>query len=111
MRQARKVLHLLIDYWYIPALLLGSLVAFWVFRKYRPDKDPLRVVKDELEVIQAGAEARNMAIQLGTKQATEHVKDKYQAKLAALEAQQQVVVKGMEDDPIALARYLERLSR
>lgn len=107
----RKAFHFLLDHWWLPVLFLGALVALLACRKWRPGKDPFQGVKDELGVIQAGTEARNMAIQLGTDQALSHVKDKYQAKLAALEAQQQVQVKDLEDDPVALAKYLERLSR
>ena len=107
----RKAAHWLLDHWWLPVLFLGALVGFLAFRKGRPGTDPFQGVKDELATIQAGTEARNMALQLGTEQATAHVKDKYQAKLSALEAEQKVQVKDLEEDPVALARYLERLSR
>lgn len=107
----RKAAHWLLDHWWVPVLFLGALVGLLAFRKWRPGKDPFQGVKDELVTIQAGAAARNMAIQLGTEQAKAHVKDKYQAKLAALEAEQRAKAAELEDDPVALARYLERLSR
>jgi len=103
--------HWLVDHWKVPLLFLGALVAFLALRKSPPGVDPFWGVKTELGVIQAGTEARNMALQLGTAQAVAHVQDKYQAKLASLEVHQVVQVKELEDDPVALARYLERVSR
>jgi hypothetical protein len=107
----RKAISWTLDHWYIPVLILAAVVGFFAFRRWRPGEDPFKRVKEELGIIQAGTDARNMAIQLGAEQAKAHVKDKYQAKLAALDAQQQTQVKELEDDPVALARYLERLSR
>ena len=108
---ARKALHFLVDYWFIPVLFVLAIVAYLTFKRWRPGEDPFTRIKEELGIIEAGTAARNMAVQVGTEQAIQHVKDKYQAKLTALDAEQQIQVKELEDDPVALARYLERLSR
>ena len=112
MSRVRKAMYWLLDHWYIPALFIGAIVAFFIFKKkYGLIDDPLMRIAEELNIIDAGSEAREMQIQLGTEQAIQHVKDKYQAKAVALDAQQQATVKDLENDPVALARYLERLTR
>ena len=111
MARLSSAFHWIRDRWWIPFLILVAVLAILAFRKWRPKEDPFQGVKDELRAIQAGTDARNMAIQLGTEQATEHVRDKYQARIAALDAQQQAQVAELEDDPVELAKYLERLSR
>ena len=108
----RSVMWWLLDHWYLPAIVVVSVVGWLVFRRGQPDsKGALQAVQDELGIIRAGAEARDMQTQLGTEQTLEHVKDKYAAKTVALDATQQLKVKELEDDPVALARYLERVTR
>jgi len=107
----RKAAHWLLDRWYLPVLVLGAIVAFIALRKRKTGVDPFQGVKSELDAIQAGTEARNMAVELGTEQALEHVRDKYQAKLQTLEAKQQAEVQTLENDPVALAKYLARLTQ
>lgn len=108
---ASKAGRWLVAHWYVPVAVLGALVGLLACRPRRPGEDPFQGVKDELAAVQAATEARNMATELGTAQALEHVKDKYQAKLAALESGQKAKAAELEADPAALAKYLEKLSR
>lgn len=107
-----KVLHFVGDYWYIPAILIATVVGWLLFRWHKPDaQGALQEVQDELDIIRAGAEVRELQIKVGTEQTLQHVKDKYQAKTIALDATQQLKAKELENDPIALAKYLERITR
>jgi len=105
------LLKALLPYWYVPLLFLVSVVAYFTFRKWRGGRGPIDLVVEELAVIKSGTDARNLQIELGTEQAVKQIKDKYQAKLQALDAEQKTKTKELEDDPVALARLLERISR
>lgn len=108
----RKAMWWLADHWYLPVIVILAVLSWFLFRWRKPGaKDAMRTVQDELDIIRSGAEAREMEIQLGTEQALAHVRDKYQAKTVALDATQQAKVKELEDDPVALAKYLERITR
>lgn len=107
-----KYLLWLKTYWYIPLLLIVAVFGYvWLRGRRVPAYTPMDRIKKELEAIQAAKEAREMRIQLGTEQALQHVKDKYQAKREALDAKQEAKAKTLEQDPVALAKYLERLTR
>jgi hypothetical protein len=106
----RKAMWWLWDHLWIVTVLLVAVLGWALFR-WRDGKGAMATVQDELDVIRAGSAAREMQIQLGTDQTVQHVKDKYQAKTVALDATQQARVRELEDDPVALARYLERITR
>lgn len=108
----RSTMWWIVDHWQLPALIVVAVLGWLIFRWRKPDpKGALRAVQDELDIIRAGSAAREMQLQLGTTQTLEHVKDKYAAKTVALDATQQLKVKELEDDPVALAKYLERITR
>jgi len=101
-----------LDHWKLPAFIVVIVVGWLLFRWRKPDtRGAMQEVQDELDIIRAGAVARDMEIQIGTEQTVQQVKAKYAAKTMALDATQMLKVKELEDDPIALARYLERLTR
>ena len=106
-----KPIHWLLDYWYVPLIFIAAVAAYFTFRKWRGGKNPLVLLAEELKIIQSGADARNLQIQVGTEQAVKQIKEKYQAKFQALGATQKAQVLELENDPIALARLLERVSR
>lgn len=110
--QLRRAMWWVVDHWSIP-LIIGAIVLGLIFLRWRkPDaKGALQRVQDELDIIRAGSDARDVQIQLGTEQTVQHVKDKYAAKTVALDATQALKVKELEDDPVALAKYLERITR
>lgn len=101
-------LYFLKDYWYLPLLVIAAVLVWILWPKGRPD---MTKVNQELEVIRAGAEARKERARVGTEKATQAVKDKYQAKEAALNAEAKAKAAELESDPVALARYLERATR
>jgi hypothetical protein len=107
----RRAVVWLMDHWYVCLLFAGTAIAVLTWRRWQKSDDPFKKVREELDVIHAGSEARDMAIQLGVAQTQEHVREKYQAKLVAMDQQAREQVALLEGDPVALARYLERLSR
>lgn len=108
----RSTMWWIVDHWQLPALLVVAVLG-WLLLRWRrtPSEGILQTVQGELDIIRAGSKAREMQLQLGTEQTLEHVKDKYAAKTVALDATQQLKVKELEDDPVALAKYLERITR
>ena len=110
---ARRALFFLKDYWFIPVLILVAVVGYFTFRKWRgkAGENILQPVLDKLRVIQAGSQVRDMQIQMGVEKATAAVKDKYKLQTLALENEQAVKVKELENDPVALAKFLESITR
>jgi len=101
------MLRLLTDYWYVPVLVIAVALGFlWWFRR-----NPIDTIKRELGAIEAAREARAILISEGAEQAAAHVRGKYAAKRAALEAEEEARAAALERDPVALAKYLERLTR
>lgn len=110
--RARRAMWWVVDHWYLPVAIILAILGWFVFRWSKPDsKGAAEAIQQEMDIIRSGSEAREMQIQLGTDQALAHVRDKYQAKTVALDATQQAKVKELEDDPVALAKYLERITR
>jgi len=108
----RSTMWWIVDHAWLP-ILIGVAVLGWFFFRWRKadPKGVLQAVQDEVDIIRAGSAAREMQLQLGTEQTLGYVKDKYAAKTVALDATQQLKVKELEDDPVALAKYLERITR
>ncbi len=107
-----KVLRFVVDYWYIPLLALGAVLG-WVFVKRftsGPSLPPIKQILDEVSAIGAQREAREIELQMGAEQAKQHVRDKYNEKLKRLDAEAKLKVKELEDDPAALAKYLDALA-
>ena len=111
--QVRKALFWFWDHWTIPLLLLVAIVGYFTFRKWRGNLGDaiLKPVMDELRIIQAGSQTREMQIKLGAAAASAAVKEKYRVQTLALETEQAARVEELEDDPVSLAKYLERISR
>lgn len=105
----KRALHFLADYWYIPALIAG-VVLVWILTagKRAP---PIGTITRELDAINAKRDARNMQAELGAAAATAKVKAKYAEKWKTLDAEAKAKVEELEDDPVALAVFLERVSR
>jgi hypothetical protein len=108
-----KVLRWLGDYWYIPLILIGGVLATIVFfgRKKFDGATFTKRLGIELGAIEAKREARDVRLQLGAEQAKQHVLDKYAEKRKSLDEKTEARVKELEDDPEALAKALERLTR
>jgi len=109
----KKLLFFLKDYWVIPFSIIGILSAFviWKFTGGGKGFDPVKQLADTLKIIQAGANAREVQINLGTEIAVQQVKDKYVAKRELLAAEQKQKALELENDPVELARFLESVTR
>lgn len=100
------VLYWLKDYWYVPLLLLGAFLL-WVCFKSR--RNPLVRIQNEIDAIRAGAYARETQQRYGLEEAKERIREKFRAELAKLDEKQTTQAKELEDDPVALARFLVRV--
>ena len=109
----RKACLFILDYWYLPLLVFVAIAGYFTFRRWRgkDGENMLGPVLDELRVIQAGSTVREMQIQMGVEAASAAVKEKYRVKELALAEAQAAKVRELENDPVALAKYLERLTR
>lgn len=107
----RKILSWVARYWYVPLAVLAAIAAaIWTAgrRRQSPVQAISRQVKAELRVVGAEAEVKRIQAELGAEQARQHVKDRYQAELFALDAKQAAEAAALEADPAALARFLVR---
>lgn len=59
----------------------------------------------------ASREARQARIDLGEERALQQVKEKYAGKQEQLDEEEKAKIKKYENDPVALARAMERASR
>lgn len=111
MGRLKRVGHWLLDYWYIPAIVVGA-ILFWVIsRNPWRNRNPIKRVLQELQVIKSGARARELEAELGAEQAKTQIMDEYRAKKGALDAEDERKVQELQENPQELARYLERISR
>jgi hypothetical protein len=102
-----RVLQWLRLYWYIPVILIVAALS-WVLWRRRP---PTEVIQTELDVIRAGTDAQKVQAEVGAAAAAQLIREKYVAKLEALDAEDKTKMVELESDPVALARFLERVSR
>lgn len=105
----KKALHLLIDYWYIPALVVGA-ILFWILTAGKRTP-PVSTVARELEAIQAGKKAREMELQLGKERAAEELRIEHASAIAALDEEKAEKAKELENDPVAFSRFIVRAGR
>ena len=107
-----KVIRWLLDYWYIPLLVVGAALAFLWFRpRGKEVAGVFQKVQKELAAIRAGRDARAALIEQDQEAVTKALQKKYEAQLEALDARKKAEVAQLEQDPVALAKYLEKLTR
>lgn len=107
-----KVIRWLLDYWYVPLLAVGAILAFLWFRpRGKEAAGVVQKIQKELLAIRAGRDARAALIEQDQETVTKALQKKYEAQLEALDAQKKAEVAQLEQDPVALAKYLERLTR
>ncbi len=99
------------DYWYVPALAFGVLLGwiFWSKWTNTPTVPPVEKILKEVAAIGAARETREIAQREGNEEAKKHVADKYAEKRKRLDAEGKLKEKELEDDPVALAKYLDGL--
>jgi hypothetical protein len=106
------VFRWLLDYWYIPLLGIGAVLAFLWFRpRGKEVAGVFQKIQKELGVIRAGRDARAALIEQDQETVTKALQKKYEAQLEALDAEKKAEAARLEQDPVALAKYLERLTR
>jgi hypothetical protein len=98
-------------YWYVPLFVLAVFLGFMLSRKSRARGTPLVQTLRELDAIKAGAEVEKVKAQLGAEQAKAHVEDKYREEIDALDEKQKERLEKMEEDPMAMARFLVRAGK
>jgi len=107
-----RVLRWLADYWYIPLLVVGGVLAWLWFRPRDPQATgAVERLQKELEAIRAARNTREMLIHKDEALVRAAVEQKYRAQIAALDEKKKAKVTALERDPVALAKYLERLTR
>jgi hypothetical protein len=107
----KRFFQFLTDYWQIPLLVVGGVLAFLFLRDRRTSGKALGKVTRELAAVAAKRETREIELQMGAEQARQHVRDKYTALRGKLDAEAELKAKELEDDPVALTAFLERASR
>ncbi len=105
----KRALHFLVDHWYIP-LFVGGVLLLWILTAGRK-MPPVSTVKRELEAIRAGAEAREMQLIMGKEAAVKRLQKERADAIAALNAKQAQRAKELENDPVALSKFLIRAGR
>ena len=100
----------ILEYWWI---LLGALagVGIWIGIRRKRGKDPDEFAQKEIEVADATAKAQKLEAELGAEKATAKIKEEYKEQREKLDEKETEQVELLAEDPVALARYLERISR
>ena len=98
------------DYWVIPLVVVAAIVGMVVLSKKKRHWSAVQKITQELKGIEAKRETREIQLQLGAEQAKQHVAEKYAARRETLDAKHEARAKELEDDPVALSRYLARLT-
>lgn len=98
----------LVDHWYIPLFILGVILGIILTGGKALN---FKKVKDELDVIKAGAEARKLKAEAGALAATTEVERLHEDAVARLDEKQAEEAKELRNDPVALSRFLVRASR
>lgn len=101
------------DHKWIVFLVIGAVLAIVISRVLGggDGPDPMDSVRDELRVVDATREARQARIDLGEERALQQVKEKYADRQEQLDEEEKAKIKKYENDPVALARAMERASR
>lgn len=104
----KKVWKFIRAYWYIPVFVIAVILGWVIFRKRGT---PIKQTVAELDAIKASEQAREWKERLGAEMAKKQVEEKYRQEKAALSEKQAAQAKELEDDPMALAKFLVRAAR
>ena len=104
----KKVWKFIKAYWYIPVFVIAVILGWVIFRK---KGTPIAQTRAELDAIRAGKQAREWQTKLGAEMAKKQIKAKYREALKALDEKQTIQAKELEDDPVALSKFLVRAGR
>ena len=106
-----KFIQFIKDYWYLPLFAAGVVAAWalWTYWSGGPVLPPLDKIYKEVSAIKAQRLTRETVIIQGTVEAKHQLRGKYAETIRRLDAEQNLKVKELEDDPVALAKFLDRL--
>jgi hypothetical protein len=105
----KRILLLLLDYWYVPVLFLAGVLAVVFLRK--PFGLSMANLDGELAAIRAGRDAREVKEREGAEAARQKVLADHWAAMDNLDEKQRAEAEELKDDPEALARFLVRAYR
>lgn len=108
LKYGKKAFVWLKDYWYIPLLIVGSILLWVIFRKKRVT--PIQQTLTELQAIKAGRAAATAQELAGAELAKRYVEQEYATEIKHLDEKQAEQAKELRDDPVKLARFLVRVS-
>ena len=99
------------DHWYIPffavTAIAGAILGALLQRKWN---SPVKKLKTEMAVIDAGAKAAEAALTEGHWGAVELLEEEHKETIDALEESQKKKVNELKQDPAAMARWLVRVA-
>jgi len=102
-----KMIRWILDYWYIPVFA----ISIWVAGLWSSKTKNRWSLRKELNVIESGRETRQIQIELGEKEALQHVLDYYVSERADLELDNRLKAAELSKDPVALTRFLARVTQ
>lgn len=107
------IIRWLLNYWYVPLLFVIAVIGAIVLRR-KPGVPVTTAIAErvsgEMRVIDAGAEVRRIQAEMGAEQARQYVLNKYEIVKLKLSAEQKEQATKLESDPIALAKFLVRVT-
>lgn len=103
-----RFLHWLVDYWYIPLVVLGGI---FLFVMSRGKESPSKILFTELDAIKAGSDAKKVQAEKGAEIASEEVRKKHAEALKKLDEEQKAEAERLKNDPVALSKFLIRASK
>jgi hypothetical protein len=108
----RQALRWVCDYWYIPLVVAAALAAwFWLRPRGRLAEGVVSRVQSELFAIRAAQKTREKILHHHRDAVIAEINAKYRTQIEGLDSRKRVKVQKLERDPVALAKYLERLTR
>jgi len=107
-----KVLLWIKDYWYIPLFVIVVIAGWIVWSRWgvRGQVPPMQKIVDEVHAIGEARKTREIQLTAGAEEAKKHVNEKYAETKKRLDAEGNLKVKELENDPVALAKYLDRVA-
>jgi len=92
-------------------LILAAVAAVFTYHLLRRGAAPAEVIRGELDVIAASAEARTLEVDTSTELAVEAIEGRYREEIAQMDETRKAKLQKLRKDPAALSRFLVRAAR
>lgn len=89
-----------------PVIILFGIMAALYLRR-----NPLKQIRREFKAVDAATEARKTTIKHGAYRARQEVEEKHADIMEKLEEHQQIQAYALGSNPVALAKYLNRIAK